>query len=634
MDRVSGIRLTLGTAGRRSLQTTGLTVLLGALVAVASWSVHFVPPGPGIDQSWIGGLMMASRNGMDFGTQIVFTWGPLAFLRQPFLYFDGLAALGFVYSGAILFAAGASLVWSARRPFGLAIAVLASFAVLAGLPFANLPPILAALWCLAALRPEPSVVARPVVIYGLAAWGAIECLTRLSSGPLILLIAFITLLALPSRKRDLPIFAGVALSTFVVAWFAAGQGVGNFPDFIHRSLEVVGGYSWAMVLAFAPAWWITMAIVASVVLIAMAALGGRDLVSRIVAGLVMAIVAFSVFKESVVRYEAAHAAALFATLAGLALAIQWRRRAWPLALGTATLVGWLAIQSMPTYRAEWIDPINHAESFATEVETLLSPGRQREMSQFGRETMIETYRLDRRTRELLRGQRVQVEPWETGIAWAYDLDWDPAPSFQNYVAYTSGLDQQNAEKLVASDGPTRILRENMGEPDATSPWLSVDARFPSWDPPAQNLAMLCNFVPLHTTRRFQVLARGPDRCGAEKPIESVRVPWGAEVKVPAAPPGALVLARIHGAESGTAEKLRAAVFRAHPTFLVTNGAAYRMIQKTAEDGLIMSIPPRADLPGPAFRLSPEAHVISPQGGSGNVTIDFYSMPIKPLQPSP
>jgi hypothetical protein len=207
------------------------------------------------------------------------------------------------------------------------------------------------------------------------------------------------------------------------------------------------------------------------------------------------------------------------------------------------------------------------------------------------------------------------------------------PTFQNYVAYTSGLDEQNAEKLVADDGPTRILRENMGEPDATTPWLSVDARFPAWDPPAQNLAMLCNFIPLHTTRRFQVLGRGPDRCGPEEEIESVKVEWGATIKVPPARSGAVVIARIHGAESGLEEKLRTTFFRAKPTYLVTNGAAYRLIQKTAEDGLIMSIPPDADFPGPAFTLSPAAQEISPQGGSGSLTIDFYSIPIKPIHPS-
>src|SRR5881227_1195377 len=102
-DRASGrisedapVNLWLERAGRRLSALPGLTTvsaapastaLLGLLVAVVSWNVTFLPPSFGLDNSWSSGLFMAAQRGMHFGTQIVFTYGPLAFLRQPAMWY-------------------------------------------------------------------------------------------------------------------------------------------------------------------------------------------------------------------------------------------------------------------------------------------------------------------------------------------------------------------------------------------------------------------------------------------------------------------------------------------------------------------------------------------------------------------
>ena len=52
--------------------------------------------------------------------------------------------------------------------------------------------------------------------------------------------------------------------------------------------------------------------------------------------------------------------------------------------------------------------------------------------------MQETYALPPARCGALRGHTVAVEPWEAGAAWAYELDWQPQPVFQNYSAYTPG----------------------------------------------------------------------------------------------------------------------------------------------------------------------------------------------------
>ena len=67
------------------------TWLLGGLVALFTWRLGFPTPIIGLDPSWNAGLYMAVHRGLAFGTQIIFTYGPLGFLRYTGLWYSDLA---------------------------------------------------------------------------------------------------------------------------------------------------------------------------------------------------------------------------------------------------------------------------------------------------------------------------------------------------------------------------------------------------------------------------------------------------------------------------------------------------------------------------------------------------------------
>jgi hypothetical protein len=131
------------------------TWLLGLLVALLGWRLGFALPGPGLDPSWWAGLYMATDQGMQFGTQVVFTYGPLGFLGLPWLWFSGLASIAFIYSAAIYLAFSCALVWTFRVRLGAPIACLISVLILAGVAGINYSIALAALWAFAVLSKHP-----------------------------------------------------------------------------------------------------------------------------------------------------------------------------------------------------------------------------------------------------------------------------------------------------------------------------------------------------------------------------------------------------------------------------------------------------------------------------------------------
>ena len=203
----------------------------------------------------------------------------------------------------------------------------------------------------------------------------------------------------------------------------------------------------------------------------------------------------------------------------------------------------------------------------------------------------------------------------------------PLPVLQNFSAYTASLDRLDANKLRSPGAPQRILRENPRLVDSQQRGSTIDGRFAGWDPPETSLAMLCNYVPQLTDSRWQVLGKVPDRCGRPQLVASVHAPAGAELTVPAPRSGAVSYARIDGAGVSGLESIRALLYRARSRSVNVNGTQkYRLVPGTSGDGLLMRAAPGVDYPAP-FALSPAARTIKLTGISGDLVIQFYSMPV-------
>src|SRR5438105_2909458 len=69
---------------------TGITLL--------AWQPLFLQPAPGLDSSSGGALQMATHNGLVFGKQVVWTYGPLGFLTITELWHGHLGELAVLYT--------------------------------------------------------------------------------------------------------------------------------------------------------------------------------------------------------------------------------------------------------------------------------------------------------------------------------------------------------------------------------------------------------------------------------------------------------------------------------------------------------------------------------------------------------
>ena len=222
---------------------------LAALIIIAAYWA-FAPfrlslPQDGLDPSWMATLGEASRLGLMFGHDIVFSAGPLSPLYTG--YFVENEFYHFLILKALLIAALARLLWLMLRDGGAAALLMPAIILLIPMRrdavFFSIP-LLTALVALRRAADERVDLAS--ILLGVAA-SAILSLTKFSCAPMALL-AFAAIDVVAVVRRRVP-FALIAygIMTFQLFWLWHGR-PDTFLPFLRGSFEVAAGYAEAMSL--------------------------------------------------------------------------------------------------------------------------------------------------------------------------------------------------------------------------------------------------------------------------------------------------------------------------------------------------------------------------------------------------
>jgi hypothetical protein len=617
------------------LDSPWVTGLFGVAVALLTWDYVQVIPIAGLDASWILGINLAAAEGLDHGTEVVFTYGPLGFLEQPMVTDGLLATLAAVYLLAIRALLAASLLWAARRSFPWPLAALLALAVAALTPRAvgSVVLALAVVWCLVALDDEaPPWSARALAVGG-GALAALELLIRANVGLTVLALVAVPLVAIPrGRATNLLALAGAFAAGLVVFWLAAGQGITSLDEYASTAAQLLSGFSEAMQANAMPeSWdgWAAAALAVATLGAALHASGGLPAPRRAATLAVVALLLLALFKYGFVRHDPAHVGAFFGTLGAVWVALRWRGRAhWAPAAGLAAI----AVAYFPL-SDETLDSTFEPVLAVDQLTTLAVPSERRDASEEAGAALRSAYALDPRIVETIGSETVDVRPWEIALAWAYGLEWRPLPVLQDYTAYTPELDGLNAEALAAPGGPRFIVRHFGFDGNAAT---GLEGRYTTFDSPLATRALLCGYRPLLTSGAYQLLERGEPRCGEPRPLGSATAAYGERVEVPTAPPGEAVFASIEGTAAGGLERLRTLLYRAAIRHVDLGATARaRFVPRNAPSGLLLRAPADADFPDP-FRLAPDVDslAIDSEGGfatsDGPLEVEFFAVPIEPL----
>lgn len=621
---------------RPHLPTAAMAVLL--TIVTMSW----VEPSPhsGFDISWSGALHMGAWNDLVYGRDVTFTYGPLGFLEVPILWSSDTGILAVLHQLASRLVLATVLLLVLRRNFGTPWALLGTYLLLNTTSVATVLLIIVVSGiALLASRGPQAVVERRARVFAVCGpvLAAAEILSKFNIGLLAVVSVAIVVLAGPRPRRDAPIALATGVSTLVVLWIAAGQPLGAIDEFFVNALRVASGYTDSHLVDDPNGRGdITVAVFVAVLggIVAFRAGRGGPRNAQIGLTLLWAAFAYVQFRSAFVRQDAGHVAGYFGPLAIALAAFPWGRLGRSqggLTIAIAAAFAFAAT-SVPIGRLLW--PSQQVEYAQHAFKIVTDPGWRREKMDAGRTSIAATVPLNPYVRSALRGHRVHVWPSEVSVAWAYRLSWSPLPTLQSNSTFTPALDARNRRSLLDADGPDRVITNgNAYQPDGV--------RLASWDQPRTALALLCHFRPGAASEIWQVLERGPSRCGPARRRDSVTVAYGQRVDVPPpSRPDTLIFAKVAGMHpTSLFERLRASVYKGRiRTLAAGDGREFRVTPVQVGYGMLMRSAPRVDYRGP-FAQIPQITSFT-LGGSGldpedfknrRLRVDFFEVRATPFR---
>jgi hypothetical protein len=601
------------------------------LLTIATWPVDSIIASAGFDSSWTIGLNLAVAQHLVFGREIVFNYGPLGFTAYPVAVTTGTLTAALAVSFLVQAALVTTMIVCLRRCASLPLAVVVAVpaAVLIGRIVAD--PMLVIAFGLTSMAltvpPDSEARWRTILAVGGGLVAAFACLVKLNDGVAAAAIVAIGLAAGASPRRALALGAASFSASLLVMWLALSQPLGALPDYVRNSWEVIHGYGEALGLTVSG--WSgrgeLLLLGASTVVLSLAAwLLSRPLARRRRIGLVLAVLMphYFLLREIFTRWSVTRGA-YFALLAGIALMLPWGRRTRVLGLACAVILGWVAMVTFERPFDDTFNPFTRAHYFVAQAKTALIASDRRVVFHEGRSEISGAVRVAPKVLAQLRGHCVNVEGDEIALIWRYRLHWCPLPALQSFSAFTPRLDEMDAHAYEdARGGPERVLR-NLSAPDT---------RNPSWESPAAFVALFCNFANVAQKGEWEALARIPNRCGPPRTIAVLHTSLeAAPVQIPPAPPGTALVAQIDGLGVAGLEGLASVVWHAALRIITINGDSFRVAPATADDGLLLWVPPSLDYPQPfsvrweqpiTLRMSIPGH------SGGHITIRVLAIPVR------
>jgi len=271
----------------------------------------------------------------------------------------------------------------------------------------------------------------------------------------------------------------------ILMWVVAGQPLAGLPQYVLNSAPIISGYSEAMaVRGPSTEIWLYLGVCVAIIL-AVAVSGSADVFQRVVIALCYMLVLFVAFKNGFVRHDGhAFTAATALILTALTLPLVLKRN--PLLIGAALTLSLFVSLSIDQdwTRLRPSDFVNNVVGTYGNAWTgvvLRSHGADRLRHDFDEANLDIAQRWPR---PKIDGTADLYSNHQT-ILFAAGIKWSPRPVMQSYSAYTTSLAKLNELHLRSRNAPDNIILQVE----------SIDFRYPSLDDGYSWPTIINNYTP-------------------------------------------------------------------------------------------------------------------------------------------
>jgi hypothetical protein len=488
--------------GHAWLRTAFVPITLGLLLVTAICAfVPFEPamPRPALDEAWALALNQAVAQGLVFGRDVIFTFGPYSFVFSKMYHpaTDALMLVSSAYLAITYWLALVHVTRGANRWLGIAlVVVLAGFMQQRDTLLLSYPMLVGVACC--KHRPEGATKLRAWAVFLMfSSFG----LLPLIKGSMLALCALVVPIAVArfviERQRGLALCSLVAPVIGLVGfWVAIGQPVLALGEHLRALTSVIAGYAGAM------AWQgdgneALCYLAGSAVLLGAVAWDRRTPgAARFTLVCVFGAFLFVAFKAGLVRHDShalicAGALLVAAVVACGSVALRLKPAVLLVAIVTWGFIDGHHLDTTP------------AKLGASVHGTYASTWHGIEKRLWGHKSLDDDYAATlsfiRETRgiPMLDGTTDVYSYGQTELI-ASGNRWNPRPILQSYSVYTAFLDERNREHLAGASAPDNILFRVE----------AIDNRLPALEDGASWPLLLASYQPhafygdmLHLRRR-------------------------------------------------------------------------------------------------------------------------------------
>jgi hypothetical protein len=580
--------------------------MLAVVVAITTWTDINRLVTPWVDDSWRYTLTAARDEGVDFGQDLAFTYGPLVFLDGGPIYTVATGAAAFTMR-FLLATATALLVIRVARDVGWIRwkQVAAAWVVVAVIVppdrYGEVAVMVTCGWIIRSLvtRGFLPLPAQLAVAAGAGVWMVVKP----SAAVVLLGVACAAGIPRPSAATDpngagerlsIPLLVraiaralasmGTAAAVMAATWVLSGQAIGSVPGFLEGWLEVSAGFASGMAHGNSALVAAEAALVISATffgVLALVRLYRSPTATAWALFLVISALLFWGRQIGMARPDRPHMKDIGVLVVILTLGLwptlgsQARRVLMGVSLPLVSILSLIPIPAV----VDTVPVVGSIRNFAGEAADLVDGGLIEDF----RVQIADHYHVSDRIIDRVDGRPVHISPQHTNVAFAYpELGYWVLPTVQHYVSYTEDLERRNVEALLGPEGPDFVLHQ---------PTTDVEFHHPAWESPLLAHTLWCSFEPVVQEGKWSLLAPTGSTCDPPTPIGEP-MPATSTVTIPSDArrcPG-IVTFRIFDAAHVGLDDLALLVFRQPRPFVTTQGEDWPVVPGTADQPHIIAAP--------------------------------------------
>lgn len=486
-------------------------------------------PATDLDTSWRMALGKFFTEGRQFGTDVVFTYGPLGFVMGK-TYWGGQWASLIAWQAVQAVVFSAVVYWHGYRLAGYSRLFFFLFFFLFGLTYEDaMHQTIIAFTGFELIR-RSNVPWRwsSVALLALLTILSLVKFTNMLLGLILVLLAGGLELWYRRRISALRV-PGLYLGFFLLGWMLCGQHLGNIPAYLRSSWEISQGYQDAMGMSCPPSQLYlgvtVLLLVVTYVLLNFATHADRVRSAALTLGAGAYI--YLNWKHGFIRADGHQVGFYYAALslivtAPLLLEDAPRfRRIKHLVLTVAVL---LSLLSMEMVLPGLVRGILGAAQHEVDLNVHFAAGLANDRRLYDSKLQLEKDALDLlKTKTTVGRATVDVLGFEQGVAIFNDFNYQPRPVFQGYSAYTPYLARLNYDYYASDRAPEYVLFKLQ----------TIDYRLATMDDPHVLRLLVQRYTYLFTEQGFTLWKRKPGSFNAAafepKPYRSTTVSLGQKI---------------------------------------------------------------------------------------------------------